>query len=168
VGGVVGGGFRSTSRVTVGYDHTDSLHGVASNVIGFTWESFHTQQQGYLQKFSISGTQATAVGPSLALTNFSSVPAGHVFAAASTVQWASDDGHQVEGILLRPPGSAAAQAPQPLIVFTHCGPAMAVLQTFIGYGSVCARFPLEIWAEQGYTVLMPNYRGSTGYGTYLA
>jgi dienelactone hydrolase len=27
-----------------------------------------------------------------------------------------------------------------------------------------ARFPLEIWAEQGYYVLMPNYRGSTGYG----
>ena len=55
-------------------------------------------------------------------------------------------------------------APPPLVVFTHCGPAMAALQTFVGFGSVCARFPLATWAEEGYSVLLPNYRGSTGYG----
>ena len=79
------------------------------------------------------------------------------------VRWPSDDGLSVEGLLLKPSGFAAGKR-YPLITFTHCGPAMAVLQTFIGYGSVCARFPLEIWAERGYLVLMPNYRGSTGYG----
>ena len=88
------------------------------------------------------------------------------FPDVGVVQWPSDDGLPVEGLLIKPPGygegAAAAAAPYPLITFTHCGPAMAVLQTFIGYGSVCARFPLEIWAERGYLVLMPNYRGSTG------
>lgn len=38
------------------------------------------------------------------------------------------------------------------------------MQTFVGYGSVCARFPLASLVELGYSVLQPNYRGSTGYG----
>ena len=116
------------------------------------------------------------------LTHLSPETQSHTFADVEVVRWPSDDGLMVEGLLLKPPdaaqkagvavstandthvGAAAAAAAHPLITFTHCGPAMAVLQTFIGYGSVCARFPLEIWAERGYSVLMPNYRGSTGYG----
>ena len=97
------------------------------------------------------------------LTNFTGAAQDHTFASVETTTWSSDDGEPVEGILMHPHGSHKS-GPSPLILFTHCGPAMAVLQTFVGYGSVCARFPLEIWAERGYTVLMPNYRGSTGYG----
>ena len=77
----------------------------------------------------------------------------HTFASVDIVRWPSDDGLSVEGLLIKPLGYMEAAGKRsdslPLITFTHCGPAMAVLQTFIGYGSVCARFPLEIWAEKG-------------------
>ena len=152
--GVVGGGFRSTSRVSV-------AHGPdGSTLLGYTWESFHTPQQGFLSTLPRGQSRPRKA---VQLTQLSAEAAAHTFADVDIVRWPSDDGLSVEGLLLKPLGFAAGKR-YPLITFTHCGPAMAVLQTFIGYGSVCARFPLEIWAERGYLVLMPNYRGSTGYG----
>ena len=51
-----------------------------------------------------------------------------------------------------------------LLVFTHCGPAMAQLSTYMGFGTVCAGFPVMSLVLAGYHVVMPNYRGSSGYG----
>ena len=44
----------------------------------------------------------------------------------TTHTWKSDDGLPVEGLLLHAAASKST-APAPLIVFTHCGPAMASL-----------------------------------------
>ena len=156
-GGVIGGGFRSTSRVTVGHNTR------GETVLGYTWESLHAPQQGFVSV--LPKGLGSSPSSTVQLTKLSADAASHSFPDVDIVQWPSDDGLSVEGLLIKPPGyseSAAAAKAYPLITFTHCGPAMAVLQTFIGYGSVCARFPLEIWAERGYLVLMPNYRGSTG------
>ena len=163
-GGVIGGGFRATSRVSVA--HTAA----GATMVGYTWESFHSPQQGFVSVLSESlrsrefrQEQQHAQASTVQLTHLSADAVAHSFPAVEIVQWPSDDGLSVEGLLIKPAGWSAGKT-YPLITFTHCGPAMAVLQTFIGYGSVCARFPLEIWAERGYMILMPNYRGSTGYG----
>ena len=181
--GVVGGGFRSTSRATIN----------ANGWLGFTWEAPTTPQQAFIGRLSTTTAPlSTTVDHVQQVSQVSKAAVAHGWANRFTWtlhHWKSDDGMPVEGILLTPtPTTLAKQtarggtaltgqqgqdeqeeqkgevAPPPLIVFTHCGPAMASLATFIGAGSVCARFPLATWAERGLTVLMPNYRGSTGYG----
>ena len=150
---VIGGGFRATSRATVS----------TSGVLGFSFEDAHTAPQAFTAE--LHGLTASALHQ---LSHLNTIAAAQKWPAVTTRKWRASDGGAVEGLLIHAAATAANQqpgaTPPPLIVFTHCGPAMASLSTFIGAGSVCARFPLEIWAQRGYNVLLPNYRGSTGYG----
>ncbi|HET8678029.1 MAG TPA: S9 family peptidase [Blastocatellia bacterium] len=76
-----------------------------------------------------------------------------------TVQWKSSDGRMVEGVLVKPVGYVKGKR-YPLIVQIHGGPASAVVMNFNashGYYS-------HVYAAAGYVCLLPNYRGSTGYG----
>ena len=73
------------------------------------------------------------------------------------VTWTSKDGKKVGGVLLKPVGYQPGKK-YPLIVAIHGGPASADLLSFNGgYGA-------QVYAGQGWAVLMPNYRGSTNYG----
>jgi len=73
------------------------------------------------------------------------------------ITWKSKDGKMVGGVLVKPVGYRAGQR-YPLIVAIHGGPAGADVLGFNGgYGS-------QVYAGAGYTVLKPNYRGSTNYG----
>ncbi|NJD19808.1 MAG: S9 family peptidase, partial [Gemmatimonadetes bacterium] len=73
------------------------------------------------------------------------------------VEWRSRDGKQVGGVLTYPVGYQKGQR-YPLIVAIHGGPAAADQLGFNGgYGA-------QVYAGAGWAVLMPNYRGSTGYG----
>jgi dipeptidyl aminopeptidase/acylaminoacyl peptidase len=73
------------------------------------------------------------------------------------VEWTSRDGKKVGGVLLYPVGYQRGQR-YPLIVAIHGGPAGADQLSFNGgYGA-------QVYAGAGWAVLMPNYRGSTGYG----
>ena len=67
----------------------------------------------------------------------------------------SDDGTEVHGIL-RKPASAAAGQKLPLVVRIHGGPA--------GQDAFGFDFEKEVLVAQGYAVLAPNYRGSSGRG----
>lgn len=76
----------------------------------------------------------------------------------STVSWKGANGDPVEGILELPPDYQPGQR-IPLVVEIHGGPTTATpyqLQFWI-YGRT-------LLPAQGYAVLSPNYRGSTGYG----
>jgi dipeptidyl aminopeptidase/acylaminoacyl peptidase len=76
---------------------------------------------------------------------------------ADEVTWKSVDGKMVGGVLLKPVNFQAGRK-YPLIVAIHGGPAAADLLSFNGgYGA-------QAYANAGYVVLMPNYRGSTNYG----
>jgi dipeptidyl aminopeptidase/acylaminoacyl peptidase len=76
---------------------------------------------------------------------------------ASEFTWKSTDGREVGGVLVKPVGYRAGQR-YPLIVQIHGGPASADLLGFNdGYNS-------QVYAGDGYAVLLPNYRGSTNYG----
>jgi dipeptidyl aminopeptidase/acylaminoacyl peptidase len=80
-----------------------------------------------------------------------------VYASAQAMQWAGLDGSDVHG-LFYPPTNPAFEGlgKPPLIVIVHGGPTS---QTF-------ASFDLEVqfYTSRGYAVLLPNYRGSSGYG----
>src|SRR5262249_36024527 len=67
------------------------------------------------------------------------------------------DGARVEGILVWPPGAPAGRK-LPVVVVLHGGPAYNW-----GLG-VQIRNWAQLFAARGYLVLLPNFRGSAGYG----
>jgi dipeptidyl aminopeptidase/acylaminoacyl peptidase len=71
------------------------------------------------------------------------------------ITWKSKDGLEISGILYRPENAKAGTLP-PAVLWIHGGPEAEDV------------FRVDVWAqylaEQGYVVLEPNYRGSSGYG----
>lgn len=85
--------------------------------------------------------------------------AGISVGESEVITWKSSDGWTVEGVLLKPVGYRAGQR-YPLKVDVHGGPTGAHTNGFkANWGS-----PGQIYAGQGWAVLYPNPRGSTGYG----
>ncbi len=75
------------------------------------------------------------------------------------ITWKSTDGWPVEGILVKPVGYQPGRR-YPLRVDVHGGPTGAHTNGFnTSWGS-----PGQFYAGQGWAVLYPNPRGSTGYG----
>lgn len=71
--------------------------------------------------------------------------------APQDFRWTAPDGEAVQGWLYRPAG-----VPKGLVAYVHGGPTWHSedwVNPKIGY-----------WVQQGYAVLDPNYRGSTGFG----
>ncbi len=82
------------------------------------------------------------------------------FGEQRTVTYTARDGQQVEGVLVEPLGGAP-RGGAPLILDVHGGPEAHESNGWVtGYSS-----PGQVAAGQGYAVFLPNYRGSTGYGT---
>ena len=82
------------------------------------------------------------------------------FGAQRPYTYTARDGQVVEGVLIEPVGGAP-EGGAPLILDVHGGPeaheSNGWLTNYSGPGQVAA--------GQGYAVFLPNYRGSTGYGT---
>jgi dipeptidyl aminopeptidase/acylaminoacyl peptidase len=76
-------------------------------------------------------------------------------AATEVIKWKAQDGLEIEGLLIKPLGYQAGRR-YPMILQIHGGP----------YGKFAYGFNAraQILAASGYAVLMPNPRGSTGYG----
>ncbi len=84
------------------------------------------------------------------------VPAA-ALSAPQPVTWTSFDGEQSHG-LYYPPASDRfeGRGAPPLVVLVHGGPTSQVTATWNPQA--------QFFATRGYAVLLPNYRGSTGYG----
>lgn len=76
------------------------------------------------------------------------------------INWKSKDGLNIEGFLTYPVNYKQGNA-YALILMIHGGPMSFFEETFIGTPSFYAVSSL---AEEGFMVLRPNPRGSTGYG----
>lgn len=76
----------------------------------------------------------------------------------SRVTWKGANGDEVEGILELPPDYEPGTR-LPLIVQLHGGPTGSEY-----FGMKFSIYGHTLLAAQGYAVLSPNYRGSTGYG----
>ena len=82
---------------------------------------------------------------------------------AKPYRWTSDDGTQIEGMLMYPPGKFEAKN-LPMFTFIHGGPQDADGNHFEADWYQWDRLA----ATQGWLVFEPNYRGSTGYGDKFA
>lgn len=77
------------------------------------------------------------------------------------VRWPSPDGKfTIDGILTYPVSYQQGRQ-YPLLLNVHGGPAGVFAEGFTGGGSI---YMVQVLAQQGYAVLQPNPRGSTGYG----
>ena len=82
------------------------------------------------------------------------------FAKTELIKWKSKDGLDVEGLLTYPLNYEKGKK-YPIILNVHGGPAGAFTQGFTGRPSI---YMVQYFAENGYAILRPNPRGSTGYG----
>ncbi|NRD75634.1 S9 family peptidase [Shewanella sp. VB17] len=77
----------------------------------------------------------------------------------SIVKWTAPDGTQIEGILDLPADYTKEEGPLPLIVQLHGGPTAAT-----PYALQHRSYGRSTFTANGWALLSPNYRGSTGYG----
>jgi dipeptidyl aminopeptidase/acylaminoacyl peptidase len=78
-----------------------------------------------------------------------------------TIEYKSRDGLTIPGLVTWPTGVAAADRNNlPLIVMPHGGPK--------AFDSVGFDWLAQYLANEGYAVLQPNFRGSTGFGASFA
>lgn len=75
-------------------------------------------------------------------------------------RWESSDGREIEGLVALP----ADRSPSglPLVVLIHGGPSSLWSAQWTNFGVP------TLWTSAGYAVLMPNPRGSVGYGQAFA
>ena len=93
------------------------------------------------------------------VTNFNEQISDWKVANGEVVSWESEDGAQIEGVLLKPMDFDPSQQ-YPLMVVIHGGPTGTSRPAPV-YSYV---YPINQWLNKGALVLMPNYRGSAGYG----
>jgi dipeptidyl aminopeptidase/acylaminoacyl peptidase len=89
------------------------------------------------------------------LTELNPQVKGLTLGDTEVIRWKSADGFEVEGILIKPLGYEQGKK-YPLILQIHGGP-----YARFSYGFEPRS---QIFAANGYAVLMPNPRGSVGYG----
>ncbi|MBA4764087.1 MAG: S9 family peptidase [Erythrobacter sp.] len=82
------------------------------------------------------------------------------FGEQRTFRYTARDGQEVEGVLIEPVGGVP-RGGAPLILNVHGGPEA---HDSNGWQTAYSK-PGQVAAGQGYAVFLPNYRGSTGYGT---
>jgi dipeptidyl aminopeptidase/acylaminoacyl peptidase len=81
---------------------------------------------------------------------------GYAYPSWMRYQWTSADGTGIDGLLALPDGPDATSLP--LVVIIHGGPSSSWTSQWTNFG-----LP-TLWTTAGYAVLMPNPRGSVGYG----
>jgi dipeptidyl aminopeptidase/acylaminoacyl peptidase len=79
--------------------------------------------------------------------------------AVEKIRFKSGDGTAVEGFLCRPP-AFAPELKYPLLLWIHGGPTMQYTWEF--------NFEAQLFAANGYLVVLVNPRGSSGYGQEFA
>ena len=127
--------------------------GSHSSRVAFVYSSLTKPTEVYLAN---SGSEIKQARP---ITSFNKIFADRDLPEGKPYQWKADDGTTVEGMLIYPPGKFGAKH-LPMFTFIHGGPADADGNHFgadwYQWGALAA--------TQGWLVLEPNYRGSSGYG----
>jgi dipeptidyl aminopeptidase/acylaminoacyl peptidase len=83
----------------------------------------------------------------------------YALAETEVVRWKSKDGTEIEGLLTKPVGYEAGKK-VPFLLNPHGGPTGASINNFNGTA--------QVLAANGFAVLQPNFRGSTGKGLSFA
>ena len=122
--------------------------------IAFVYSSFERSMEIYLINDITELKSAQSITDENQLITERNLPKIEVYS------WKNDDDHRtIEGILHYPPEKFQSKN-LPLLVFIHGGPYWASLNSLdLGWYQWTT-----LAASQGWLVLEPNYRGSTGYG----
>ena len=119
---------------------------------------------------TIVGTLSQSAGPAdvykanlkftqpTTLTNHNRWLSDYAVAETEVVKWKSKDGMEIEGLLTKPVGYTGGKVP--LLLNPHGGPTGASINSFNG--------TVQVLAANGFAVLQPNFRGSTGKGLAFA
>ncbi|WP_424987460.1 S9 family peptidase [Flagellimonas alvinocaridis] len=94
-------------------------------------------------------------GKAIQLTNINSELVPKIKTTSRLLNYESIDGVEIQGIVTYPPNYESS-VKYPLMVIPHGGPDAVVLDDFNWMG--------QYFADNGYIVFQPNYRGSIGYG----
>ena len=121
--------------------------------VAFVHSSFERPAEVYMAE------SVERVNDARPLTSFNKLFTERDLPQAKPYRWKSDDGTQVEGMLIYPPGKFEAKN-LPMFVFIHGGPADADGNVFEADWYKWDRLA----ATAGWLVFQPNYRGSSGYG----
>lgn len=103
---------------------------------------------------ALHGTMLTSTNPTIASRSL---------IAPETIRWNAPDGTPIQGLLLRP--EASDTGPLPTIVLVHGGPTALWGYDFMGSRSMGWG---QMLASHGYAILLPNPRGSMGWGRAFA
>jgi len=95
----------------------------------------------------------------ITLTSHNRWLSDYTLAETEIVKWKSKDGMKVEGLLTKPVGYTNGSK-APFLLNPHGGPTGASLNSFNG--------TVQVLAANGFAVLQPNFRGSTGKGLAFA
>ncbi len=109
------------------------------------WDVFVSPTNGYAPQ-QVTDLHASVPRPEMGRTQL--------------VSWTSTEGFDIEGLLTYPVGYEEGER-VPLILNVHGGPAGVFSQSFTGSP---AAYMLQYFAQEGFAILRPNPRGSTGYG----
>jgi dipeptidyl aminopeptidase/acylaminoacyl peptidase len=93
------------------------------------------------------------------ITDHNSWLKDYSLAESQVVKWKSKDGTEIEGVLTKPVGYEAGKK-VPFLLNPHGGPTGASINNFNG--------TVQVLAANGFAVLQPNFRGSTGKGLAFA
>ena len=104
-------------------------------------------------------SELNAINPKQ-ISNFNPTEDFPKLAKTDVITWKSKDGLEIEGLITYPTNYKKRKK-YPLAVIIHGGPAGVFSETFTGARSI---YNIEYFASQGYAILRPNPRGSTGYG----
>jgi dipeptidyl aminopeptidase/acylaminoacyl peptidase len=140
---------------------TGSIERVAERVVGAA--SFTPDlARGVLLKASSSRPpEVTLIEGSAEsrLTNIGEKVAAYPTVESQVVSWESRDGLRIEGILFLPFGWQKGR-PAPLLIELHGGPTGVALDSF----PTPRTYPTQTFLQNGFAVLVPNFRGSSNYG----
>jgi dipeptidyl aminopeptidase/acylaminoacyl peptidase len=103
-------------------------------------------------------TASSKGGPPTVLTHFNdAILSSHQLTAYEELWTKGSEDAQVQSFIVKPPGFDPAKK-YPLLMLIHGGPQGAWSQSW------SYRWNAQVFAAAGYVVVMPNPRGSTGYG----
>jgi dipeptidyl aminopeptidase/acylaminoacyl peptidase len=133
--------------------HGDFSLAKSSSRVAFVYSSLEHPTEVYL------ADSLDKIGSARAISSFNKRFTERDLPKGVPYQWKADDGTEVEGMLIYPPGKFGAKHLR-MLTLIHGGPAAADGDKF--------RADYYDWgiiaASQGWLVFRPNYRGSSGYG----
>jgi dipeptidyl aminopeptidase/acylaminoacyl peptidase len=119
--------------------------------------ALHSTINDPTQAFIVDGSGS--LEEAKAVTNFNPIFHERAQPEWSAYKWKSDDGTEIEGVLIYPPGKKGAKHLR-MLTMIHGGPADADGNRF---GADWYEWA-TLAAANGWLVFRPNYRGSSGYG----